>query len=358
MLFNRQSSVGLPSSNSNSSSNPLAATAAAATASFSQLRRRTRLRFSNGAARLFANSNSNTTHSPLSRLLRGLAVVLVVSLYLSVFCYFEHDLSYETVMAVNQQGEEALQTVLAERNATRLRRAEEREARWQARRQGQTTTIIGADGEPVAVRSEDNNNDADADDFNLWRFMMFYLLLRFLLRSRLEQDALQQQQQQSSSRAGARRAQRLAVQERQRRFRAWADRLNRQRSAAGQRPLSLESLQLVLRERELHDGQDYDGLLQFHEESGPAVEALIHSGGLTQAELERLPLRVMQAGDDLLRQEEASNDAYFCSVCLEAYAERDNVRTLPCLHAFHQRCIDDWLSRRAVCPICKHSALG
>jgi len=270
--------------------------------------------------------------------LRGLAVVLLVTSYLAVFLYWEQDLSYETVVAINRDGEAAMEAVLQERNATRIRRAKERQERHEARTHGELV--------------QNGSSDADTgDEFNLWRFLLFYMLLRFLLRSRMEQDLWQQQ----SSRAG-RRAQRLAAEERQRRFQAWAEQLNQQRVAAGQRPLSLESLQLVLRERELHDGQDYDGLLQFNEESGPAMEALIHSGGLTEAEMERLPRRVVQAGDDLLRRED--NDGYFCSVCLEAFCEGDSVRTVPCFHTFHERCINDWLSRRAICPICKHSALA
>jgi len=42
-----------------------------------------------------------------------------------------------------------------------------------------------------------------------------------------------------------------------------------------------------------------------------------------------------------------------CMICLEAFAVGDPVRTLPCLHRYHQSCVDEWLSRSRECPICK-----
>ena len=43
-----------------------------------------------------------------------------------------------------------------------------------------------------------------------------------------------------------------------------------------------------------------------------------------------------------------------CVVCLEDFEAGDVVRALPCRHAFHADCIDQWLlTRRACCPVCK-----
>ena len=292
---------------------------------------------------------------------RGTVAVLVVTLYMCVFVTLEDNhisgsthqgnYSYESVVAVNQLGQEAHRAALQEHNFTRIRRAQERAERLKpiARPLG-PDRVADDDGDPVVPTGERNESD-----FNLWRFFMFYMLLRLLLRSSARESSSWWDEDQQPSMAD--NNMRVLQHERQQRFQEWADRLNAQRVATGHRPLSLESLQLVLRERELHDGHDYDGLLQFHEESGPAIEALLHSGGLTEAELEQLPLRVVQSGDDLLRSDN-DDGSYFCSVCLEAYVEGDTVRTIPCFHTFHQRCIDDWLSRRAVCPICKHSAAG
>eukprot|EP00455_Lapot_gusevi_P055518 TRINITY_DN9031_c0_g1_i10.p1 TRINITY_DN9031_c0_g1~~TRINITY_DN9031_c0_g1_i10.p1 ORF type:complete len:536 (+),score=26.09 TRINITY_DN9031_c0_g1_i10:305-1912(+) len=43
-----------------------------------------------------------------------------------------------------------------------------------------------------------------------------------------------------------------------------------------------------------------------------------------------------------------------CIVCLSQYEAGDELRTLPCLHHFHCKCIDDWLCRNNSCPMCKH----
>lgn len=43
-----------------------------------------------------------------------------------------------------------------------------------------------------------------------------------------------------------------------------------------------------------------------------------------------------------------------CAICLEDYVEGDRIRTLPCKHEFHQKCIDNWLcEHKKFCPICK-----
>lgn len=44
-----------------------------------------------------------------------------------------------------------------------------------------------------------------------------------------------------------------------------------------------------------------------------------------------------------------------CSICLADYEVNDTVRTLPCGHIHHTRCIDRWLEQSALCPICKQS---
>ena len=42
-----------------------------------------------------------------------------------------------------------------------------------------------------------------------------------------------------------------------------------------------------------------------------------------------------------------------CSVCLSEFCNAETVRTLRCGHTFHQKCIDEWLTKQAVCPLCK-----
>ena len=42
-----------------------------------------------------------------------------------------------------------------------------------------------------------------------------------------------------------------------------------------------------------------------------------------------------------------------CIFCQDEYAEGDSVRTLPCAHAFHAACVDEWLRANDSCPMCK-----
>ncbi|CAN4086169.1 unnamed protein product [Withania somnifera] len=46
-----------------------------------------------------------------------------------------------------------------------------------------------------------------------------------------------------------------------------------------------------------------------------------------------------------------------CAVCLENFKVGEKCRLLPmCNHSFHAHCIDSWLHKTAVCPICRASA--
>ncbi|CAM9594107.1 unnamed protein product, partial [Discosporangium mesarthrocarpum] len=93
-------------------------------------------------------------------------------------------------------------------------------------------------------------------------------------------------------------------------------------------------------------GLDYEGLLeQFGSPSGrPAPTRLISAlpeETLTREAVDRLPI-----------------DRRQCCICLEDFAERDDVKRLPCLHMFHSLCISSWLQRSGTCPQCKHRVDG
>lgn len=42
-----------------------------------------------------------------------------------------------------------------------------------------------------------------------------------------------------------------------------------------------------------------------------------------------------------------------CSICLEDFVKGDRVKTMPCWHDFHKKCLDQWLRTNGSCPICK-----
>lgn len=45
-----------------------------------------------------------------------------------------------------------------------------------------------------------------------------------------------------------------------------------------------------------------------------------------------------------------------CCICIEDEKPGELVRRLPCMHVFHQACIDRWLEGNGQCPICKKKA--
>ena len=88
-------------------------------------------------------------------------------------------------------------------------------------------------------------------------------------------------------------------------------------------------------------------------------------GGLPQFAIEAATFRFRQpscaastadpAGDDENDAAAAGADGRGCAVCLAGLQGGDECRRLPCLHAFHVACIDDWLSRSRACPVCKEN---
>jgi hypothetical protein len=48
-----------------------------------------------------------------------------------------------------------------------------------------------------------------------------------------------------------------------------------------------------------------------------------------------------------------------CAVCLEAFQAGDRCRVLPrCEHGFHAQCVDQWLRKSRVCPVCRAEVVG
>merc|ERR1712154_276233 len=50
----------------------------------------------------------------------------------------------------------------------------------------------------------------------------------------------------------------------------------------------------------------------------------------------------------------ASAEQTNCQICMEDFEEGDELRTLPCFHLFHAKCVDQWLKVNSICPTCRH----
>ncbi|KAF6994415.1 hypothetical protein CFC21_011121 [Triticum aestivum] len=43
-----------------------------------------------------------------------------------------------------------------------------------------------------------------------------------------------------------------------------------------------------------------------------------------------------------------------CCVCISRFRDGEDIRSLPCGHAFHRQCVDRWLALcRRTCPLCR-----
>lgn len=69
--------------------------------------------------------------------------------------------------------------------------------------------------------------------------------------------------------------------------------------------------------------------------------------GQAREVVSRLPVRVVE-------EEEGVKD---CTICLEEMGPNVTVKTLPCNHEYHVKCIDPWLLAHATCPLCKYNVL-
>ena len=75
------------------------------------------------------------------------------------------------------------------------------------------------------------------------------------------------------------------------------------------------------------------------------------STSMSRDDLDKLPCY------DYRANEERSSSPVDCAVCLENFKMGDKCRLLPtCKHSFHAQCVDAWLLKTPICPICRTSA--
>jgi E3 ubiquitin-protein ligase RNF13 len=75
------------------------------------------------------------------------------------------------------------------------------------------------------------------------------------------------------------------------------------------------------------------------------------STSMSREDLDKLPCY------DYRANEERSSSPVDCAVCLENFKMGDKCRLLPaCKHSFHAQCVDAWLLKTPICPICRTSA--
>jgi len=95
------------------------------------------------------------------------------------------------------------------------------------------------------------------------------------------------------------------------------------------------------------DMNDYEALWELAEGLGE-----VRRVGMEQAEISLLPVHTYQAA----ARGDSEGSKTDCLVCLNTFSQGDQLRTLPCCHIYHVDCIDEWLKRNAICPVCRQSA--
>jgi len=64
------------------------------------------------------------------------------------------------------------------------------------------------------------------------------------------------------------------------------------------------------------------------------------------------PIKVCEQGRCCIKLKDTSEES--CSICLESKHNK-RVKYLKCKHSFHVKCINTWLQKSDVCPLCRCS---
>lgn len=87
------------------------------------------------------------------------------------------------------------------------------------------------------------------------------------------------------------------------------------------------------------DKMTYEELLELEEKVGNV------SKGLNKAQIKKIPRFIYQ-------KNKHKNIESKCVVCQYEFKNGDNITKLTCGHVFHTDCVDTWLSKNKVCPMC------
>uniref|UniRef100_A0A1I7TA90 RING-type domain-containing protein n=1 Tax=Caenorhabditis tropicalis TaxID=1561998 RepID=A0A1I7TA90_9PELO len=70
---------------------------------------------------------------------------------------------------------------------------------------------------------------------------------------------------------------------------------------------------------------------------------------IDEAKKNRIRGLLDQIPADVFRGDMASNE---CAICMIDFEPGERIRFLPCMHSFHQECVDEWLMKSFTCPSC------
>lgn len=90
-----------------------------------------------------------------------------------------------------------------------------------------------------------------------------------------------------------------------------------------------------------------------------ARKKTLASRHISKQDLKDIPMSLFEAASEV-----SPSDAPICPICLDPFADGDEIRELQCRHCFHSNCVDIWLlgtlSDEAtvtnICPTCRQAA--
>ena len=93
------------------------------------------------------------------------------------------------------------------------------------------------------------------------------------------------------------------------------------------------------------------------------MSAHIQQAAHPAIELEQIEVSIVEdsikdkaASIDVPGTSEGLRSAEVCSICLDHISEAQEYQYLACTHKFHTDCINLWLVRSNLCPLCKQPA--
>lgn len=99
------------------------------------------------------------------------------------------------------------------------------------------------------------------------------------------------------------------------------------------------------RANDLNENLQYENLLELDDLIGSVGDMRLSSN-----QLQMLPTHKYKERPH--PKSSAVDEREKCAICLTMYEFGSDVKLLPCFHTFHEKCIDEWLQRKAVCPTC------
>ena len=74
--------------------------------------------------------------------------------------------------------------------------------------------------------------------------------------------------------------------------------------------------------------------------------------GLSADRIAQLAWTIWVSSSTVEADGRAVGESEMCSICMDDLLGGEVVRRLECGHVYHQQCVDVWLAKRAVCPLC------